>query len=72
MFKLPPGDGDLADASDAADKDLGWTCFGNMGFGGIGGERVDNAQWLGAWAPGGARQSPRRASTSAWRRAPAS
>ncbi|GAA2123302.1 hypothetical protein [Nocardioides bigeumensis] len=53
MFKLPPEAGAAAEQSDAADPGLGWTCFGNMGFGRAPGEQLDNAQWLGAWAPGG-------------------
>ncbi len=43
-----------AKASDAAEDGPGWTCFGDMGFGEPGLDRLDDAQWLGAWAPGGA------------------
>ena len=53
MFKLPPEAGKYAEQADAAAPGLGWTCFGNMGFGGGPAEQLDNAQWLGAWAPGG-------------------
>ncbi len=53
MFQLPPEASVAAEQADAAEPGLGWTCFGNMGFGGGPGEQLDNAQWLGAWAPGG-------------------
>ena len=53
MFQLPPDARSYAEQADAAEPGLGWTCFGNMGFGGGPGEQLDNAQWLGAWAPGG-------------------
>lgn len=41
-----------AQALDAESPEPGWTCFGGMG---IGGEfaNIDDAAWLGAWAPGG-------------------
>jgi len=53
MFKIEPDALTYAEQADAVDPDLGWTCFGNMGFGGAPGDQLDNAQWLGAWAPGG-------------------
>jgi hypothetical protein len=53
MFKLPPEAGKYAEQADDAAAGLGWTCFGNMGFGGGPAGQLDNAQWLGAWAPGG-------------------
>ena len=53
MFQLPPQAQSYAEEADAAEPGLGWTCFANMGFGGAPGDQLDNAQWLGAWAPGG-------------------
>ncbi|MGI8644752.1 MAG: hypothetical protein ACR2JD_00260, partial [Nocardioides sp.] len=52
MFQLPPQAQSYAEDADASEPGLGWTCFGNMGFGGAPGDQLDNAQWLGAWAPG--------------------
>ncbi|MBT9254389.1 hypothetical protein KMZ32_01615 [Phycicoccus sp. MAQZ13P-2] len=37
---------------DAADPGDGWTCFGGSGIQGIG-VNLDDADWVGAWAPGG-------------------
>ena len=51
LFRVPPGQVAAAEAKDAAEEDEGWTCFGGTGL-----ERftdVDDASWLGAWAPGG-------------------
>jgi hypothetical protein len=41
-----------AEAEDAASPEEGWTCFGGMGLEGEF-NNVDDAAWLGAWAPGG-------------------
>jgi len=54
LFRLPPDQVAAAQAKDAADKGPGWTCFGGTGL--EGNEAVENAPWLGAWAPGGHEQ----------------
>ncbi len=41
-----------AEREDAASAEPGWTCFGGMGLEGEFGN-LDDASWLGAWAPGG-------------------
>jgi hypothetical protein len=51
LFRVPPEQVDEAQALDDTTEDEGWTCFGNSGLGGDPG--LDNAPWLGAWAPGG-------------------
>ena len=53
LFKVPPDVVAQAKAADAAEKGQGWTCFGGTGLGGDGGNGLDDAPWLGAWAPGG-------------------
>lgn len=55
LFRVPPDFVGQAKAADAADKGEGWTCFGNSGVGGRG-NNIDDAPWLGAWAPGGSEQ----------------
>ncbi len=40
-----------AEAVDAEEEGPGWTCFGGSGVDDF--ADVDDAQWLGAWAPGG-------------------
>jgi len=52
LFKVDPEDVDNVHALDAAEEGQGWTCFGNTGFGNDG-PQLDDAPWLGAWAPGG-------------------
>ena len=42
------------EAKDRAEKGEGWTCFGGTGV--EANEALDNAPWLGAWAPGGKEQ----------------
>ncbi|WP_030527995.1 hypothetical protein [Phycicoccus jejuensis] len=41
-----------AEQLDSADPGDGWTCFGGSGIQGIG-VNLDDADWVGAWAPGG-------------------
>jgi hypothetical protein len=51
LFRVPPGQ--VADAEQVDDDTdgPGWTCFGGSGVGGF--QDLDDAEWLGAWAPGG-------------------
>ena len=51
LFQVPPGQVAAAEARDAAEEDEGWTCFGGTGLDQF--QDVDNASWIGAWAPGG-------------------
>lgn len=51
LFRVPPAQVGKAEALDAAEDDEGWTCFGGPGIDDFG--NVDDAPWLGAWAPGG-------------------
>ena len=51
LFRVPPRDVPKAEALDAAEDDEGWTCFGGPGIDDF--SNVDDAPWLGAWAPGG-------------------
>lgn len=51
LFKVPPEQVAAAEAKDAADEDEGWTCFGGTGLDRF--QSVDDAAWIGAWAPGG-------------------
>jgi hypothetical protein len=57
LFRVPPSAVPAVEAKDAQDDGEGWTCFGGTGVGRAdeaGG--LDDAPWLGAWAPGGAEQ----------------
>src|SRR5688500_11726094 len=51
LFQVPPEQVAAAEAKDAAEEDEGWTCFGGTGLEQF--QNVDNAAWIGAWAPGG-------------------
>ena len=51
LFRVPPDQVANAEQHDASTQGDGWTCFGNSGLGGA--AELDNAPWLGAWAPGG-------------------
>jgi hypothetical protein len=54
LFRVPPDTVPAIESQDAADPGEGWTCFGGTGL-----ERdgaLDDAPWLGAWAPGGSEQ----------------
>lgn len=53
IFRVPKEGLAEAKAADAAQPGEGWTCFGNANFGTTQLSALDNAQWLGAWAPGG-------------------
>jgi hypothetical protein len=59
LFKVTPDRVAEAQAKDAAEEGPGWTCFGGTGLEGDF-SNVDDANWLGAWAPGG-RESVARA-----------
>ncbi len=52
LFRVPPGEVGAAEDMDARTPGQGWTCFGGSGLDRMGGS-LDNAPWLGAWAPGG-------------------
>jgi len=51
LFRVPPEYVDAAERLDATTQGEGWTCFGNSGI--ADNQNIDNAPWLGAWAPGG-------------------
>ena len=54
LFRVPP---DLVTEAEQVDNQTpgeGWTCFGGSGLGN--GQQIDDAPWLGAWAPGGGEQ----------------
>jgi hypothetical protein len=51
LFQVPPAQVEAAEAKDAAEDGEGWTCFGGTGLDRF--QDVDNAAWIGAWAPGG-------------------
>ncbi len=52
VSKVEPDDVATARALDAKDPGDGYTCFGGAGIAGVAGN-LDNADWVGAWAPGG-------------------
>lgn len=52
LFRVPPSAAAAARARDAESGGNGWTCFGGTGLG-TGGPGLDDAPWVGAWAPGG-------------------
>jgi hypothetical protein len=52
LFRVPPGEVAAAEDMDEQTPGQGWTCFGGSGLDRMGGS-LDNAPWLGAWAPGG-------------------
>ncbi|MET3963346.1 hypothetical protein ABIE44_003280 [Marmoricola sp. OAE513] len=54
LFRVPPDMVGQAEKKDAETPGEGWTCFGTSGLGNDG--SIDDAPWLGAWAPGGAEQ----------------
>lgn len=51
LFRVPPEQVAAAEAKDAAEDGEGWTCFGGTGLDPF--QNVDDAAWIGAWAPGG-------------------
>jgi hypothetical protein len=52
LFRVPPSAVAAARARDAESGGNGWTCFGGTGLGSRG-ATLDDAPWVGAWAPGG-------------------
>ncbi|MEP7092273.1 MAG: hypothetical protein ABI776_19380, partial [Nocardioidaceae bacterium] len=54
LFRVPPASVAAVEAKDRSEKGEGWTCFGGTGV--DSGSALDNAPWLGAWAPGGSEQ----------------
>ena len=50
LFRVPPEQVKAAEAKDAETDGEGWTCFGGTGLEQF--QNVDNAAWVGAWAPG--------------------
>jgi hypothetical protein len=52
LFRVPPDQVEAAEAIDRKSPGQGWTCFGGSGLDRVGGS-LDDAPWLGAWAPGG-------------------
>jgi hypothetical protein len=54
LFQVPPSQVAAVEARDRAQKGEGWTCFGGPGVDPS--QALDNAGWLGAWAPGGGEQ----------------
>ena len=51
LFQVPPEQIEAAEAIDAEEDGQGWTCFGGTGLDEF--QNVDDAPWIGAWAPGG-------------------
>ncbi len=56
LFRVPTEQVAEAERVDAGSDEQGWTCFGDTGLGGGPGAGLDDAPWLGAWAPGGREQ----------------
>ena len=52
LFRVRPDQVAEAAAKDAESPEEGWTCFGSTGLAGDF-TNLDDAGWLGAWAPGG-------------------
>ena len=52
LFKITPDQVAEAQTKDDVSSGEGWTCFGGTGLTGDF-DNVDDANWLGAWAPGG-------------------
>jgi hypothetical protein len=51
LFRVDPSQVAAAQQLDAKDAREGWTCFGDSGL--PNSNDLDDASWLGAWAPGG-------------------
>ncbi len=51
LFQVPPDKVAAAEAEDERTPGQGWTCFGGTGLGAVG-DGLDQAPWIGAWAPG--------------------
>jgi hypothetical protein len=56
LFRVPAALVPEAEQKDASTPGQGWTCFGSSGLGKGAGAEIDDAPWLGAWAPGGSEQ----------------
>jgi len=60
LYRLQPGQVSAAEARDAADPRLGWSCFGDVGIRGDGVSGalgfLDAAPWVAAWATNGGEQ----------------
>ncbi len=54
LFRVSKDRVAAAEQKDASSPGQGWTCFGDSGL--EQGPQLDDAPWLGAWAPGGAEQ----------------
>jgi hypothetical protein len=54
LFRAPPEAVQAVEDRDASEDGEGWTCFGGTGLEANG--ALDDAPWLGAWAPGGSEQ----------------
>ena len=52
LFRVPPDKVAAAEEQDRLKDGQGWTCFGGTGVESQG-AGIENAPWLGAWAPGG-------------------
>lgn len=53
LYKVDAANVPAAKAMDAKDDRDGWTCFGGTGINAGPGAQLNNAEWIGAWAPGG-------------------
>jgi hypothetical protein len=51
LFRIPVEAAAEARQVDRSSAGAGWSCFGGIGLGASGGE-LDDAPWIGAWAPG--------------------
>ena len=59
LFRVPPGQVAEAERLDDGTPGPGWTCFGGSGLSAEV-DRLDDAAWLGAWAPGGTESVDRK------------
>ncbi|MFZ2501505.1 MAG: hypothetical protein WAW88_02365 [Nocardioides sp.] len=50
LFRVPPDKVATAETVDSLESGPGWTCFGDTRLGE--GPQLDDAPWIGAWAPG--------------------
>lgn len=53
VYKVLPDQVEVAQALQAAQPDPGYSCFGGSGLEVAAGTNLDQASWIGAWAPGG-------------------
>lgn len=52
LFRVSPDAVTSTQAHDESERGQGWTCFGGSGLDGAGAS-LEDAPWIGAWAPGG-------------------